>query len=261
MRTRRRFLMHAGAGAFGATAGMCVAENAPGAGPAEKVVLGLIGCGQRGTALLKDFVALPGAEIAYVCDPDEQRARSAAKMVTSAGGEAPKGVNDLRQVLDDQAVDAVDRHPRPLARPGAILACDAGKHVYVEKPCCHNLREGRLMVEAPGAPRRVVQVGTQSRSTAVVPTRSAGCTRARSATVLVAKAWNIQQRQDIGKAQPCEPPPGLDLRPLARPRPVVPYQPNLLHGIWRWWYDFGSGDIGNDGVHDIDVACWGLGVE
>jgi predicted dehydrogenase len=165
-------------------------------------------------------------------------------------------------VLDDKSVDAVViATPDHWHAPATILACDAGKHVYVEKPASHNLREGRLMVEAARRNKKVVQVGTQSRNTTHIMKAMERLKAGIIGDVLVAKAWNSQKRSSIGKQQPTDPPPGLDFDLWLGPAPLVPYRRNLLHGIWRWWYDFGTGDMGNDGVHDIDIARWGLGVE
>jgi predicted dehydrogenase len=171
-------------------------------------------------------------------------------------------VQDLRQVLDDKAVDAVwIATPDHWHGPAAILACEAGKHVYVEKPCSHNIREGRLMVEAARKHGRVMQVGMQSRSSAMVREGIEMLRGGAIGDVLVAKAWNSQKRKDIGHSAPSEPPAGLDFDLWVGPAPMVPYRPNLLHYNWHWWYAFGSGDMGNDGVHELDIARWGLGVD
>ena len=168
----------------------------------------------------------------------------------------------LRKVLDDSEVDAVYiATPDHWHAPAAILALAAGKHVYVEKPCCHNVREGRLMVEAAKRAGKVLQVGTQSRSAPFLQEAIQRLHEGAIGEVLVAKAWNSQRRGSIGKTQPSQPPPQLDFDRWVGPAPMVPYRSNMLPGIWRWWYDFGCGDIGNDGVHDIDVALWGLGVK
>jgi predicted dehydrogenase len=133
--------------------------------------------------------------------------------------------------------------------------------VYVEKPCAHNIREGRLMIEAARRNKRVVQVGTQSRSTAGIREAMQKLAAGAIGDVLVAKAWNSQRRNSIGRAKPTDPPSTLDYELWLGPAPHVPYQANLLPGIWRWWHAFGAGDMGNDGVHDSDIACWGLGVD
>jgi predicted dehydrogenase len=187
--------------------------------------------------------------------------QAAAKHVETGAGKTPRTVKDLRQVLDDRRVDAVlIATPDHWHAPAAILALDAGKHVYVEKPCCHNIREGRLLVEAARRSGKHLQVGTQSRSTPCVQEAMQRIHSGEIGEILVAKAWNSQLRKSIGKTKPSQPPAYLDYDLWLGPTPETPYRSNLLPGIWRWWYAFGCGDIGNDGVHDIDVACWGLGV-
>jgi predicted dehydrogenase len=145
--------------------------------------------------------------------------------------------------------------------PAAILACNAGKHVYVEKPCSHNVREGRLLVEAARKNKRVVQHGTQVRSTKMMQEAVQLLRSGAIGDVLVAKVWNIQRRGTIGKGTPSEPPKSFDYDMWLGPVPHVPYQANRVHDGWHWWYDFGTGDMGNDGVHDLDYGRWGLGVE
>ena len=252
---RRDFLRDAGLGIAALTLGS--AAQAQG----RKVVIGLIGPGGMGTAHLKLLSARKDVEVAYVCDPDRDRLAAAAKLVQDATGQAPKAVEDLRRVLEDPRVEAVwIATPDHWHAPAAILALHAGKHVYVEKPCCHNLREGKLMVEAAQRTGKLLQVGTQSRSTAVVREAVERVRKGEIGEVLVAKAWNSQRRGNIGKAKPSEPPATLNYDLWTGPAQLVPYRENLLPGRWRWFYDFGCGDMGNDGVHDIDVAIWGLGV-
>jgi predicted dehydrogenase len=227
----------------------------------QRVTVGLIGAGGMGGNHLRLLAARRDVDVAYVCDVDRNRLAEAVAMVEKGSNKTPKGVTDLRQILDDRGVDAVwIATPDHWHAPAAILALNAGKHVYVEKPCSHNIREGQLMAEAQARSGKHLQVGTQSRSTAVVQDAIARVQGGAIGDVLVAKAWNSQRRRSIGKSQPSEPPPQLDFDLWTGPAPRVPYRSNLLPGIWRWWYDFGCGDIGNDGVHDIDVACWGLGV-
>jgi predicted dehydrogenase len=131
----------------------------------------------------------------------------------------------------------------------------------VEKPVSHNIREGRLLAEAARRNKRVVQVGTQSRSAAHVKRAMELLHNGAIGDVLIAKAWNSQLRGNIGHAKPSTPPPQLDYDLWIGPAPMMPYQTNLLHSSWRWFLPFGAGDAGNDGVHDIDLARWGLGVD
>lgn len=252
---RRTFLKTAGLGAMALTLGAGAARAAE----SGRVVIGVIGPGGMGSHHIRELLARKDVELAYVCDADQNRLVGAAKMVEEATGKAPKAVKDMRQVLDDRTVEAVFiATPDHWHAPAAILALDAGKHVYVEKPCCHNVREGRLMVEAVRRSGKVLQVGTQSRSTAWIREAIQRVHEGQIGEILVAKAWNSQRRGSIGKTQPSKPPEQLDFDLWLGPAPEVPYRTNLLPANWRWWYDFGCGDMGNDGVHDLDVALWGL---
>ena len=259
-RTRRSFLKRAGLGVAGTTA-WAMAGPSPGtakrsaAGANERLAVGLIGCGGQGQALGQAFLA-NDVKMAYVCDADSRRAEQ-----TKEQCKADHAVADLRKVFDDKAVDAVAvATPDHWHAPAAILACEAGKHVYVEKPCAHNIREGRLMIDAARRNKCVVQVGTQSRSGATLRKAMRLLAEGAIGQVLVAKAWNSQRRANIGHKPPCDPPPGLDYELWVGPAPMVPYRPSFHPAYWRWWFNFGCGDAGNDGVHDIDIARWGLGV-
>lgn len=255
---RRTFLKQAAAGVAGAAA-----LNAPpslsAAGANDRIVVGLIGCGGRGTHVAKIFRSMKNVELAYVCDPDQGRRGKAA---ANFGISTTKSVGDPRMVFDDRTVDAVIvATPDHWHAPASILACNAGKHVYCEKPCSHNVREGRLLVEAARGNKRLVQHGTQVRSTGMIRQAVQMLRSGAIGTVLVSKAWNIQRRGTIGHAKPSDPPAGFDYDLWVGPAPLVPYQANRVHNGWHWWYDFGTGDMGNDGVHDIDYCRWGLGVE
>lgn len=253
---RRTFLQQAAAGAtaLGLSATARAADS-------QRPVIAVIGTGGMGTNHTKQLAARKDVDFAYVCDVDQQRLQKAVETVKSASGKAPQAVGDFRKILDDKRVDAVwIATPDHWHAPASILAVDAGKHVYVEKPCCHNIREGRLMVEAAKRTGKLLQVGTQSRSTDCVQEAMQRVRSGEIGEILVAKAWNSQLRRSIGKTKPSQPPAYLDYDLWLGPAPEVPYRSNMLPGIWRWWYAFGAGDIGNDGVHDVDVACWGLGV-
>src|SRR5687767_7362390 len=267
--TRREFL-HDGV-AFAAAAlplsaaVVSAGDDAPAAASSsssEKIVMGIIGPGGQGTSLMSSFAGMKDVHVAWVCDVDERRAEVAARRVKEAAGNEPRREKDLRRVLDDKSVDAVViATPDHWHAPATILACDAGKHVYVEKPAAHNIREGRLMVESARRNKRVVQVGMQSRAAEHVKRAVELLRQGVIGDVLAVKVWNSQLRANIGKKQPENPPTGVDYDTWIGPAPMVPFQSNRFHGWWRWWHAFGTGDMGNDGVHDIDVARWGLGVE
>ncbi len=255
---RRDFLKAAGMSA----AALSVANQVTHAAANERIVVGVIGPGGMGTVHTRLLAARQDVEVRYVCDVDQGRLAKAAEVVRATSGRAPQVTTDLRKVLDDKRVDAVFiATPDHWHAPASILALDAGKHVYVEKPCCHNIREGRLMADAVKRSGKLLQVGTQSRSTDVVREGIQRIREGEIGEILVAKAWNSQRRGSIGKTRPSNPPENLDYDQWVGPAPMVPYRSNLLPAVWRWWHNFGCGDIGNDGVHDIDVALWGLGVQ
>ena len=257
MKTRRRtFLKAAGAAAvsLATTHSLAAAEQ-------RKVVLGFIGPGGMGMHHIKQLCKRTDVEIAHVCDVDQNRLANAAKEIESATKRAPKTVKDMREVFDDRKVEAVFiATPDHWHVPASILALDAGKHVYVEKPVSHNIREGRLLADAVKRSGKCLQIGTQSRSTATVIEGLDHLKKGDIGEVLAVKAWNSQLRRNIGKSKPGKPPAYLDFDLWLGPVPEIAYRSNMLPGIWRWWKEFGCGDIGNDGVHDIDVALWGMGV-
>lgn len=249
---------------IGSTAAIAASTHATAeASFADKLInVALIGCGGMGTSHLKLLANNPKFKVVGLAEVDANRLASAVKIVITAGHPAPVATDDLRKTLAMPEVEAVFiATPDHWHAPATILACNAGKHVYVEKPCSHNLREGRLMIEAARKHGRIVQVGTQSRSTGHIQEAVNRLKSGAIGDILVAKAWNSQLRGNIGHRQPTEPPQELNYDHWIGPAPMRPYQPNLLPGIWRFWYDFGAGDIGNDGIHDIDIARWGLGVE
>lgn len=256
---RREFLQQSSAGMAAlstiAYAGFAAAESR------EKMSVAVIGPGGMGMSHLKNLVKNPRVQVTHVCEVDAKRLAGAAQVVEEAYGKPPHVVSDMRQVFDDQHVKAVwIATPDHWHAPATILACAADKHVYVEKPCSHNLREGRLMIEAARKYKKVVQQGTQSRSTAHVIEAMKRLQEGAIGKILVSKAWNSQMRGNIGHSKPGTPPDDLKYDLWLGPAPETPYRKNMLPGRWRWWYDFGTGDMGNDGVHDLDIARWGLGV-
>jgi hypothetical protein len=218
---RRKFLKAATSGVLAATALSGTAATAASAN--GRLLVGLIGCGGRGMHDAQLFKSNPNVEIAYVCDPDEQRLGLAAK---SFGVPAKGVISDMRRMLDDKSLDAVlVTTPDHWHSPAAILACQAGKHVYVEKPISHNIREGRLLVEAAARNKVQVQHGTQSRSTQMMIDAVKLLRGGIIGTVLVAKCWNIQKRGSIGRGQDTSPPAGFDYDTWVGPATMIPIAP------------------------------------
>jgi len=248
--TRRSFVRKASVASVGALM-LGYQGNLRAAAANEKVSFGVIGCGDRGGGFCN------GA--AYVCETDKKRLANATRR---AAVKESNAVTDMRRILDDKSVDAVFiATPDHWHAPAAVLACEAGKHVYVEKPCSHNLRESRLLLDAARRNKVVVQHGTQHRSNKLIANAVQMLREGVIGDVLAARAWNVQRRGNIGHAEPSEPPPDVDYDTWVGPAEFVPFQKNRFHYNWHWWYNFGTGDIGNDGTHEIDYARWGLGVD
>jgi len=245
--SRRTFAKQFGAGlSLAAGAGKMYA-----AGANERVNVALIGCGVRGRAFY--------GHVSAVCDPDETRLAAAAKACELKSSQA---VTDLRRILDDKSIHAVViATPDHWHAPAAILACQAGKHVYVEKPVSHNYNESKLLLQTAQSTGVVAQHGTHQRSNSFIRDAIQMLHEGIIGQVLVAKAWNIQQRRNIGHQQPSIPPVNVDYDLWVGPAEYVPFQTNRFHSDWHWWRNFGTGDIGNDGAHELDYARWGLGVD
>jgi predicted dehydrogenase len=252
--TRRGF----GRSSIAATAALIAAPAMASSRPhTEQVRLAVVGCGSQGKSHLQHLQSVPQARVACVCDVDEQRMHEAATLVAGA-----KAESDLRRVLDDESIDGVIfATPDHWHTPGALLALEAGKHVYVEKPLSQNLREGQWLKEASQRHQRVVVHGTQARSSAGFQEAMRLLEEGLIGDVLIAKCWNWQRRRNIGRAQPTDPPPGVDYDTWVGPANWLPYQSNRFHYDWHWWHNFGCGGMGNDGIHEVDYALWGLGVD
>ncbi|MDZ4658714.1 MAG: Gfo/Idh/MocA family oxidoreductase [Bythopirellula sp.] len=251
--SRRNFLA---ALSTGALAGCVLGSARTWAAPAsERFRIGVIGSGNQGNVHYRALSEIANAEIAYVCDIDEQRL---AEGVETTGAQ---GVADLRRVLDDPSIDGVTiALPDHWHVPAALLALAAGKHVYIEKPTSHNFREGQLLRAAAKKSGLTVQHGTQARSSPGIQEAISHLRDGIIGDVLVAKCWNWQTRKSIGHEQPTTPPAGVDYETWVGPAEWLPYQKNRFHYDWHWWFNFGAGDLGNDGVHEMDYALWGLGV-
>lgn len=254
---RRDFLRTVSA----STAGFALFPTAR-AADGGRIGIAVIGTGGMGSNHVRTLCERRDIEFRWLIDTDSERAAAAAKTVEERTGQKPRVAQDLRRALDDEGVRACFMAtPDHWHAPGAILAADAGKHVYVEKPCSHNVREGRLLIEAATRNGVAIQVGTQSRSTGHVRDVIEKIRSGVIGEVLVAKAWNSQKRSDHGRRPDSEPPAFLDYDLWLGPVPKVPFKSTYHPAHWRWFFHFGAGDFGNDGVHDIDIARWGLGVE
>jgi predicted dehydrogenase len=264
---RRTFLKTS----LGSLAGLsALSYSRAAASPNDKVVLALIGIGStvpgsvggRGRQLLRPFGGFKDVEIAYLCDIDSNFYPFGQKILAGQGRREARVEKDLRRVLQDKDIDAVvvatPDHWHALA---TIWACQAGKHVYVEKPASHNVVEGRRMVEAARKYNRVVQLGTQSRSSASLARAAELVRSGKLGKTPSARAWIGGSRPNIGHAKDADVPPGVDYQLWLGPAPERPFNENRFHYRWHWMWDFGTGELGNNGIHALDRLRWILNLD
>ena len=255
--TRRGFLRRTASGAaLGAVS--LIGTRAFGAN--DKIVCGFMGLGGRSRQLV-DHVAKNGtATIAYVADCDTRRLATPVKTVEKLFGAKPKAVSDFRKILDDKTVDVLfSPTPDHWHALSTILACQAGKDVYVEKPVSHNAWEGRQMVRAARKYKRIVQIGTQNRSAPYAKAAADYIRSGKLGDVHLCRVVNMKTRGAVAKQPDGTPPEGVNYDMWLGPAPKRPFNPNSFHYRWHWFWDFSGGDIINDGIHQMDVARWLIG--
>jgi predicted dehydrogenase len=226
-------------------------------GANDTVRVAVAGIHGRGVSHIDGFGGLDKVQVTYLVDPDSSLFESRSKRVEAKGGTRPQCVQDIRKALEDPNIDAVSvatcNHWHSLI---TIWACQAGKDVYVEKPISHNVFEGRQCVEAAKKFNRVVQHGTQQRSNQNRANEIAAVQSGNYGKLLVSKGYCCKPRWSIGTKPTTKPPAELDFNLWLGPAPAQDFHQNLVHYNWHWFWDTGNGDIGNQGVHEMDVARW-----
>ena len=254
--SRRTFLRTAGAAALTAASYSRVL------GANDRVNVAVVGLGGRGQNHMDAYADIAGCRIAAVCDVNQAALeRGQARVAKKTGEAAPKGYGDMKDVFADKNVDAVSmplpNHWHALA---TIWACQAGKDVYIEKPACHNMFEGKQMIAAARKYKRMVQIGSQSRS---MPHKIKAMQLLADGVigpVHTAKGLCFKRRKSIGHMADLEQPPaGIDWDKFLGPAPMRKYNELRFKYNWHWFWDTGNGDIGNQGVHEMDLARWGMG--
>jgi len=245
---RRDFLR----GSLGAATVAAVLPQRPSHAASEKVIIGVMGLGGRGTALAKMFAERKDVEIAYLCDPDSRRLPQASQAITQAQGKQPQTVQDFRRILDDKNVDAlINATPDHWHALGTILACQAGKDVYVEKPMAHNVWEGRKMIEAARKYKRVVQVGMQTRSAPYAKDAAEQVRGGKLGDVYLIRVFNMMQHSPMGRGSEQPVPQGFDYDLWCGPAPKLPYNPSRA---WLNQWEYSCGPIPGDAIHQLDLA-------
>jgi predicted dehydrogenase len=221
----------------------------------DKIGVACIGVRGRGNSVMQSFAAEPDCEITHICDVNQTVREQRGAEMKQRTGRMPRLVNDYRTLLDDRSVDvfmvATPDHWHALL---TIDGCLHGKDVYVEKPSSHNILEGKTAVAAARKHERMVQVGTQIRSAPFLHEAAAYVRSGALGKVIYGKAWETDRNTEVRLAPNGTPPRGLDYDLWQGPCPERPYNPTIVGGAWRWLFDYGTGDLGNDGVHRIDYC-------
>ena len=229
-------------------------------GANDRINVAVIGVRSRGRDHITSYAKIPGARIAAICDIDQSQIERAVAFTGKVTGVKPqKTYQDIRRLLEDKDIDAVSiatcNHWHALA---TIWACQAGKDVYVEKPASHEIWEGRKMVEAARKYNRMVQVGMQSRTTDHKIRAMRLLHEGVIGKLYMAKGLCYKRRKSIGHQPDGPVPAGVNYDTWLGPAPMRPFNPNRFHYNWHWFWDTGNGDIGNQGIHEMDICRWGL---
>jgi predicted dehydrogenase len=231
-------------------------------GSNEKIRVSMMGVNSRGNALAQTFAQLPDCDIIHVCDVDSRAIGKCLKTLSGIQDIEVKTFKDFRQSLESKDIDAmVIAAPDHWHAPAALLAMQAGKHVYIEKPCSHNPNEGEILEKASARYAKTIQMGNQRRS---YPNVIRGIQELKDGVigrVYFGKGWYTNNRGPIGIGKETAVPEWLDWDLWQGPAPRQAYKDNIVHYNWHWRWHWGTGEALNNGTHMIDLLRWGMGVD
>ncbi len=265
--SRRTFVRNAALG----TAALSVGGVLPGfsassysriIGANDKIVVSMMGVNSRGKALARNFAAQNNCEVAHICDVDSRAITACLEAIKDRQTVVPQSFVDFRKSLESKDIDAlVVAAPDHWHAPASMLALQAGKHVYVEKPCSHNPNEGEMLVAAAQKYHKIVQMGNQRRSWPNVFTAIEDIKKGIIGKVYFGKGWYTNNRGPIGTGKVVPVPEWLNWDLWQGPAPRKEYKDNIVHYNWHWFWHWGTGEALNNGTHMVDLLRWGMGVD
>jgi predicted dehydrogenase len=247
---------------FLTTAAAAAASTTVFGSPNDTIRVATIGLRGRGKDHIKEITGQPNVELVALCDIDQKVLDAAASNVETITRKKPAIYTDYRKLLEDKSIDAIS-----IATPNhwhtlmTIDACRAGKDVYVEKPCTHNIFEVKQIVAAARKYNRMVQQGSQSRSSVALQDGVRKMREGLIGDIYLSRGLCYKWRDTIGTKAVSDPPSYVDYDLWQGPAQKVPFKENRFHYNWHWYWAYGNGDLGNQGIHEVDIARWGLGVK
>lgn len=232
-------------------------------GANERIRVAVVGVNSRGLAHIESLAKIPNVSIASICDVDSTVADNAGKLVEKLTNTRPEIYQDIRKLIENKDIDLITiATPDHWHAPMTIMAVNAGKHVYVEKPCAHNLAEGEMLVElSKKFPDAIIQMGNQGRSGKNVIQGIKEIQEGTLGEVYFAKSWYTRRRGSIGTGIIVPVPERLNWDLWQGPAPRSSYKNNVVHYNWHWFQNWGTGEMGNNAIHQLDNCLWALGVD